>query len=132
MADNNPNTKPLVPTLTGNPVIDSMIGAGLMAASTALATTSLTWMNSHGFHNVTQEQLFGVIFGGLCMGATVVWRYVQTKKTKTAIADHAITAAATGVIPAAVVKEAVKAPSIPETEITAALNNAEAIKNQGV
>lgn len=128
MADTNPNNKPLVPTLTGNPVIDTMLGSALMAAATFLATTSVTWMNSHGFTNVTVEQATGAILGILGMIATAAWRYVQSKKTKTAIADHAITAAATGVIPYSIVKEAVSAPSISDTEISKAVTNAETIK----
>lgn len=127
MAD--PVNKPVIPTLTGNPVIDSMIGAALVSASTALATICVTWMNAHGFQGADQTQVFGAIFGLLGLVATVVWRFVQTRKIKPAVADHVITAAATGVIPDSVMKEAVKAPSISDTKIETAVENTQAIKD---
>lgn len=128
MADQTPEKKPLVPTLTGNPVIDMFLGTVLMSGSTVLATTCLTWMNSHGFTGITFEQLLGTFVGIGGMVFTVLWRYIQTKKTKTAIADHTMTAISTGVIPDSVVKEAVAAPAISEMKIETALNNAAVIK----
>lgn len=123
-----PADKPVIPTLTGNPVIDSMIGAALVSASTALATVCVTWMNSHGFQGADQTQIFGAIFGILGLISTVIWRWVQTRKIQPAVADHVITAAATGVIPDSVMKEAVKAPSISETKIEQAVSNTAVIK----
>ena len=124
------SSKPIIPSITGNPVIDTMLGAGLISVSTALATTSVTWMNAHGFQGGDATQITGVILGVLVLVATTVWRFVASKKAKTSVADHVITAAATGQIPDSIIKEAVKAPSIPDTKIQEAVANAEAIKEK--
>ena len=123
----NPTQKPLVPTFTGNPVYDSMIGAALVSASTALATTSVTWMNAHGFTGVTIDQVAGALIGIGGAVFTVAWRYVQSKKTNVAMAEHVIDAAANGNIPDSIKKVAVAAPEIPDSKIATAVVNASAI-----
>lgn len=126
MAD--PTNKPIIPSITGYPAIDTLVGAVLVSGSTMLATTCVTWMNAHGFTDVTVAQVSGVLLGAFVTVATIIWRMLQTNKTKTAVADHVITAAATGQIPDSILKEAVKAPAISEIKIEQALNNAQTIK----
>lgn len=127
MADPVSN-KPIIPSITGYPMLDTLLSAALVSGSTALATASVTWMNSHGFNNITEAQVSGTILGILITIATITWRAINSKKTQTVVADHVITAAATGEIPDAVKKEAIRAPSISEEKIEKALNNAQTIK----
>lgn len=122
--------KPIIPSITGYPVLDTLLSAALVSGSTALATASVTWMNSHGFNGVTVEQVTGAILGVAVTVATIIWRVLQSKKSQTAVADHVITAAATGVIPESILKEAVKAPSISEAKIELAVANTQTIKEQ--
>lgn len=129
MSDSSTN-KPIIPSITGIPVLDTMLGAALISVSTALATTAVTWMNAHGFQGYDATQVSSAILGILVLVATITWRYMSVQKTKTAVADHVITAAATGQIPDSVLKEAVKAPAISDAKIEQAMQNAEVIKEK--
>ena len=120
--------KPIIPSITGIPVLDSIIGSGLIFASTALASVSVTWMNSHGFQGADTTQISGIILGVLVLAATVTWRFIAAKRAVTAVADHVITAAATGQIPDSVMREAIKSPLIPDAKIEKAVQNTEIIK----
>lgn len=128
MAD-APANKPLIPSITGNPFLDTAIRIGLTSASAAITAVILTWLNAHGFHDPNLGlEVGGAVLATMIGAATVIWSFLQTKMNQLAVVQHVITTAATGEIPDNIKAAAVKAPSISDVEITKAINNAEATK----
>ena len=123
--------KPIIPSITGIPVLDTVAAGLIVGASGVLTGICLGWANAHGFTDPNLgTEIGGAITGTLSALAIIIWRALQSRKTQTAVADHVITAAATGQIPDSIVKEAVKAPSISDTKIEKAIQNSEAIKEK--
>lgn len=129
----NPGTAKdkIVPSITGNPLLDTTIRVVLTTLSAAITTFIVVHLQKLGFSdpNLTVE-IGALVFSILLGAATVVWSLVQTKLNQINTVTHVINAAATGEIPESIKIAAIKAPTISEETITAALNNAEAIKNQ--
>lgn len=131
MSNPEMNSKPIIPNITGNPMLDTAIRIGLTSGSAALTAIILTWLNAHGFVDPHLSVLIGgVVLSTLIGAATVIWSFVQTRLNKLSVVQHTIEAVATGQISDAVKVAALKAPSVSEEQITKALNNAETIKGQ--
>jgi hypothetical protein len=128
----NPLKKPVIPSITGYPAIDTALAAAIIWGSGVI--TGKIYGLIAGSALATQDfqmAIFGSVVATLVAIATVVWRLLQAKWNQLAVVNTTIEAAATGQIPENVVRAAVKAPTISEEKITAALNNAETIKTQG-
>lgn len=124
-----PANKPLIPSITGNPLLDTLLRGALLAGSAYVTAILVTWANAHGFTgpNVSLE-IGAAVLSTMVTVAVFAWSFIQTKLNQLSVAQHVITTQATGVIPENVKIAAIKAPSISEVEITKALNNAEATK----
>lgn len=67
-----------LPTVTGNPAVDSLIRNGLTAASASLSAVILTWLNAHGFNDPNLNlMLSGIIFAVLVALAGLAWGYLK-------------------------------------------------------
>lgn len=130
MPDTNSTAqKPLVPSITGYPLLDTLLRIGLTSGSAALTAVILTWLNAHGFNDPNLSVMIGgAILTTLIGAATVGWSLIQAKLNQLSIVQHVMNAAATGEIPENIKLAAIKAPSVSEETITKALNNAETIK----
>lgn len=124
-----PAKKPLIPSITGVPALDTAIAAGILATAGIIDGKIYGLMEAHALKpDDYKSAIFSATLATLVAIATFGWRLFQTKLNQLSVAQHVITSQATGIIPDNVQAAAVKAPSISEVEITKALNNAEATK----
>ncbi len=129
MAD--PNNKPIIPSITGFPALDSILAAAILGGAGLIDGKIYGLMDAHALHSADyQAAIFSCTVATLAAIATLAWRIFQTRLNQLAVTQHVITAAATGEIPDAIKMAAFKAPSISEVDITKALNNAETIQAQ--
>jgi hypothetical protein len=69
---------PILPSLTGNAGIDSLLRGGIIAVSSSIAAFITAWLYAHGFHDPNLNTLiFTVVSSTLAFGATMVWGYVS-------------------------------------------------------
>lgn len=112
-----PAKVPLVPSVTGNPQIDTFLGylfthLGVLAAGIAIA-----WMDAHGFDTKALSNsgldlsvLIATTVGGFLVSiAAWVWGQYRTKWAQGAIVNNTVRAALTGEVPAAIMAKATEA-----------------------
>lgn len=130
MADNAPKTAN-VPSITGNPVADTVI-AGMISGSGGLVTgATVGWLNAHGFNDPNlYTYIFTGVTGTLASVAIIIWRALISKQNVIKQADEVIHAVATGEISDKTKKIAVAAPTIPNEKIMTAVVNADEIKQR--
>jgi hypothetical protein len=120
------NKLPVMPSITGNPLIDTLIRSALIAVATAIGAVIVTWLNAHGFNDPNLGTMVtGAILSVLAVIAVGAWGYINAKLTRQRVVATTAVAAATGVIPTPVV--AITKPA-DEAAITAALNKAQLSK----
>lgn len=125
------NEKAVIPSITGNPMLDTILAGSITGAGGLITGIAVGWLNAHGFNDPNLGTYIGsAVTGTLVSIAVIIWRLMGDKKTEVAVADHVIEAAATGQIPDKILQTAVKAPTISEAKIQAAVVNAEEIKTK--
>lgn len=113
----------VMPSITGNPAVDSLLRGALVAATMGITTVIVTWLNAHGFYDPNYGLMIsGAIFSTLCTIAVMAWGYVNAKLTKRAVVVQTVVAATTGEVPHAVTKAITPAD---EVAITKELNKAQ-------
>jgi hypothetical protein len=109
MSDNTtaPAKAAIVPSITGNPMLDTALRNGIITASAALAAIIVTWLNSKGFSDPNLTLLVsGAIASVLTAIAAIAWGIWQTRKSQQAIVNNTVHAALTGEVSAAIVAQA--------------------------
>lgn len=100
----------LVPTVTGNPVYDTVIRNSIIASSGAVAAVIVTWLNAHGFKDPNLSLMVsGAIAAIMSGGAAMVWGWWATHMSQNAIVNNTVHAALTGEVPVAVIAKATEA-----------------------
>lgn len=103
MADPTPSA---VPSLTGNPVLDTDIRSLIMMIGGSASTALITYLANHGINNANlNAQIPVIVVTVLSMAATVatgIWARLAKRTSVNAVVENSITAAATGVVPDAV------------------------------
>ncbi len=105
-----PEKTALVPTVTGNPMVDTFVGHTLTAVSAAVATAAVVWGDSHGFNSAALAKdgiNLGVIYGAVIFAAlsgafSYAWAWLRTHRSQNAIIDGVFNAAISGIVPAPV------------------------------
>ena len=113
MADNDVKAA-LVPTVTGNPVLDTFVGHTLTAVSAAVATAAVVWGDAHGFNSaallkdgINLSMIYGaVVFATLSGAFSYGWAWLRTHRSQNAIIDGVVNAAITGIVPAPIAAKA--------------------------
>lgn len=108
---------PLVPTLTGNPQMDTAIRYGASKLGMAAAGAAVAWMDAHGWDSkalakdgIDISVLITTAVVGVVMAlATWVWGQLSTKWSQAAIVNNTVSAALTGEVPAAIIAKASEA-----------------------
>lgn len=123
-------TTSVIPTITGNSQLDTMIRYFLLAASAAITAIIVTWLNAHGFTDPNLVTMIsGAVFTALVVIAVFIWGFIQNNLLKVSVVNHVIATAVTGKV-----TPAVKAIATPAQEIliTEALNAKSLTKSMGV
>lgn len=69
--------QPSIPSITGNPALDSVLAAAIIAGSTALTTWLVAWLNLHQITDPNLPTMVGGIVLMTMIGvATAAWRFV--------------------------------------------------------
>lgn len=86
-----------VPSLTGNPGLDSIIRSGLIAASAAITGVILTWLNAHGFNDPNLSVMIGgAVFAALLALAGAAWGWLKGTQVGQVIASKELIALQAG------------------------------------
>lgn len=103
----NNNAPSMIPTITGNPAIDTLLRNAIISLAAGLTGILVTWLNSHGIKdpNLTVV-LSGAIVSALVAVAGIVWGIWQTRQSQQAIVNNTIHAALTGEVSQAVAAKA--------------------------
>jgi len=87
-----------VPTITGNPGLDSLIRSALIAAAAALTGIMLTWLNAHGFSDPNLNLLLsGAVLTVLTTAAVAAWGYLKGTQVGKLVADAHLVGVQAGV-----------------------------------
>ena len=96
---NIPASLPTVPTITGNPGIDSLIRSALIAAAAALTGVMLTWLNAHGFNDPNLNLLLsGAVLTVLTTAAVALWGYLKGTQIGRVVSDAHLVGVQAGVV----------------------------------
>lgn len=69
---------PILPSITGNAGIDSVLRGLILTVSASAAAIMVTWLNAHGFRDPNLDTLiFGIVSSALATVATLAWGYVN-------------------------------------------------------
>ena len=109
MSMDTPSTSPSpIPSITGNPAVDSLIRSGLIAAAVALTTMILTWLNSKGFaktdivflgQTISPSVLIGgAVFTTLVAAASAVWGWLKGTQIGQVVSDAHLVGVQAGVV----------------------------------
>lgn len=97
MAD---STAPLIPSITGNPQIDAILRTLIASAAAALTAYIVVTLK------LTDPNLIlsigSAVLAILVLFAVLIWGWVHTANSQKLVVQHAVTAATTGKLPAAV------------------------------
>jgi len=119
----------LIPSITGNPLLDTAIRVVLTSASAAITALIVKHLADMGFSDPDLKAEIGAaVFSTLVGAATVTWSIVQTHLNQMSVVQHTVDALATGEVSDAVKVAAMKSSSITDERIILAADNAEAIK----
>lgn len=130
MPDNAPKSTN-IPSITGNPVADTVIAGMISGAGGLVAGATVGWLNAHGFNDPNlYTYVFTGVTGMLASVAIIIWRALISRQNIIRQADEVIHAVATGEISDKTKKIAVAAPTIPDEKIRAAVINADEIKQR--
>lgn len=106
----DPVKAPIVPTITGNPQLDTFIRYTAAHVGMIVAATSVAWMDAHGFdtkaltaNGLDMSFLISTTVGGILMSTLAyVWGAISTRQSQTAITMNTALAAMTGNVPEAI------------------------------
>lgn len=115
MAD--PVKAPLVPTVTGNPQLDTFLGYAATHVGAIAAAAAIAWMDSKGFDSKALAStgldmpilIATTVSGILLSGGAWVWGQLRTRWSQAAIVNTAMQAVLTQTIPSSVVAKAPQA-----------------------
>lgn len=95
MADPTPALP--VPSITGNPGLDSLIRSGLIAVSSAGTAVIWTWLNAHGFKDPNINLMIsGAIFAALLALVGAIWGWLKGTQVGQVIASKELIAVQAG------------------------------------
>jgi predicted membrane-bound spermidine synthase len=96
-----PGSNPTVPSITGFPVIDTLLKWAIGLVAMGFATWTMGWLSAHGYQNkyITSENLLLVVVPALIALATAVWAAISKYRTIFAFVEQVLEAAKTATVP---------------------------------
>lgn len=100
------STPPAVPSITGNPVVDTAFKAVILPVAASLSTVLIGYLTSHGITNANLDAQIPVLVTAVLTSLVTigvgVWMVISKRTTVNAVITQSIEAAQTGVVPDAV------------------------------
>lgn len=92
----------LLPSLTGNPALDSILTKVAASLGGALAAIAVPWLVKHGVAGIDAGTITEATASVVLTVVAVVWGLAQKNGAEGAVVQHALDAAATGTVTPAV------------------------------
>lgn len=97
---------PLIPSITGSPILDSLIGRASAAIGGALAAVLIPWLAKHGLDGLNAQVASAAIGSVVLLGISTGWAFLMHNRSTAAVVNQAVEAAITSQIPQAVIDAA--------------------------